>query len=662
MQKSSISFRIGTDAWMSDRRFEDLLNLLDKYQGVTDQVTFFSSSTHSPLSLEDFSYRMTLLKKRMEQTRARGYQTGINILSTIGHHEENLEHSLQGQYTYVTDISGRVSRGSYCPNDRRFREYIRNIYRFAVQANPDYIWIDDDIRLAGHMPVGFTCFCDNCLSIFETETQMKWSRTQLAKVFASGNQKDKLRWREAWLNHNRNTINRLFLLIESEVHSMAPDMILGFMTGDRFYEGYDFDRWARTLSGNNRAKVWWRPGGGYYQDGQTAELAGKSHDIGRQVAMLPPEVSLIQAEIENFPYQRLKKAASITALEAASHIAAGCTGVAFNVLSFYDEPLDEYEPLLQKLKNTRPFLDRLVAELGDKPLDGASVVWDRSSFITVRLQEDWPGSANPVIRPEQYDIGIPACYNYGNATITMLTGNNIYTLNDSAIRKLLSGAVYMDVPALEQLNKLGYGALTGFEVSDTSMRDRIEQFTHHSINMSFAGRKRDNRQSFYREAAYGLRPVQPGAETLAYLVDYSGKKQASATMGLFENTLGGRICVAGYYPWSYMGSQSKSAQIKNIFRWLGRDRLPGYIASFHKANCWIRNTGKGKVAMAVTNSSFDPALELTVMLRSDSDIALLYDMNGEAVKVKASGSDGVYRKFVVPKIAPWEMVLIVSGP
>ena len=46
-------------------------------------------------------------------------------------------------------------------------------------------------------------------------------------------------------------------------------------------------------------------------------LAGKSHDVGRQVSVLPPGVISIQSEIENFPYQLLKKSACATVLEAA---------------------------------------------------------------------------------------------------------------------------------------------------------------------------------------------------------------------------------------------------------------------------------------------------------------------------------------------------------
>ncbi|MGN6437394.1 MAG: hypothetical protein ACTHMM_12720 [Agriterribacter sp.] len=659
--KASISFRVGTAVWMSDQRFEALLDLFDHYKGVTDQVTFFSSVTHAPLPLKDFESRMKILKKRLTQTRSRGYQAGINILTTIGHHEEDLDHSLKGNYTPVTDMEGNISKGAYCPNDQNFQQYIRTIYRLAAQANPDYIWIDDDVRLAGHMPVTYTCFCHHCLSIFETETQLKWSREKLAKAFSTGTQQEKLQWRNAWLDHNRGTITRLFRLIETTVHAVDPNLILGFMTGDRFYEGYAFDNWAATLSGKSRANVWWRPGGGYYHDGQTAELAGKSHDIGRQVSMLPKEVVVIQSEIENFPYQRMKKAASITALEAASHIAAGCTGAAFNVLSFYDEPLDEYKPLLEKLQQTREFFNRLVAVFGRQPLLGASMVWDRNSFATTALSNHtWPGGGSPVIRPEQYELGIPASYDYRQAAIAMLTANNIYTLTDSMIRELLSKAVYLDVPALEQLNKLGYGKLTGFTVSDTALKDRIEAFTPHPINQPFANRQRDNRQSFNRDAAYGIRATQKGAEVLSCLVDYAGEKKSGATMGVFENELGGRIAVSGYYPWHSMGSLSKSSQMKNVFRWLSRDKLPGYVASFHKVNCWMRHTRDGKLAMAITNSSFDVAKELTVMLRVQSAAVTVYNMDGSVTTISASGEEGMYKKFTLPNLEAWQMLLVVA--
>ena len=523
VSKAFISFRIGVPLWSSEKRYAELLDLFDKYKGVTDEITFFTSTTHPPLPLDLFRERAALLKVRMAEARKRGYKAGINILATIGHHNENLDNSLRENYTRMTNIDGEICKGSFCPNDDGMRQYVKNIYQLVTQANPDYIWIDDDIRF-GHMPIGLGCFCDNCLNIFEKESGIRYTRESLKKAFNEGSENEKLKIREAWLQHNRNTISRLFVLIEKTVHSITPALPIGFMTGDRFYEGYDFDNWAKILAGPNHAQVMWRPGGGFYSDITTSDLVGKSHDVGRQVSMLPKEVVSIQSEIENFPYQRLKKAANIVMLEACSHIAAGCTGAAFNVLSFYDEPLDEYEPLMARLHEARPFFDLMVRSLGRSELAGIQTFWNKNSFATGNIDDgNWLHSGNPLASHDLYNIGLPTCYSNKTARVTILGKDNVLALSKEEIKTLLSGAVYMDAEALKQLNRMGFGELTGFEVEGSENVDRIEKFTNDPLNGEFANFQRDNRQSFWKSPAYTLRPVNENAKPLSSLIDYSGK-------------------------------------------------------------------------------------------------------------------------------------------
>jgi hypothetical protein len=655
-----ISFRIGVPQWLSETRFNELLDLFERNSGVTDEITFFTSATHAPLPPAVFSERASILKSRMEQARKHGFKTGINILTTIGHHNENLDNSLSGDYTFMTNIDGQVCHGSYCPNDEKMRGYIRNIYELAARANPDYIWIDDDVRF-GHMPIGYSCFCDNCLQIFSEEYGVLYSRESLKKAMNTGNTADKLKIRKAWLQHNRNTISKLFMLIEGTVHSSDRSIRLGFMTGDRFFEGYDFDKWAQLLSGPDSIEVMWRPGGGYYNDINTNELSGKSHDIGRQVSLLPANVKSIESEIECFPYQRLKKASEIVVLEACSHIASGCTGAAFNVLSMYDEPLDEYEPLVERLKEARPFFDLLVRTLGRSPLKGVNTYWNKNSFISGNIEEgEWLSQGNPVVAHEIYNIGLPACYSNSSAIVTILGKDNLFAMSEDEIRKMLSGGVYMDADALNQLNRMGFSDLTGFEVVKSENVDRIEKFTSHPLNGTFAGRDRDNRQSFWNSPAFTLKKSDEAAQPLSSLIDYSGKEVSPCTSGVFENKAGGRICVAGYYPWTFLENLSKSSQMKSVFRWLSKDSLPGYIQSFHRINLWIRESGSGQLAMTLTNSSFDPAKNLVLMLRTEKAKIRIYDMQCRETLIRSSGNDGSYQKFVIPEIGQWKMMLAVT--
>jgi hypothetical protein len=240
-----------------------------------------------------------------------------------------------------------------------------------------------------------------------------------------------------------------------------------------------------------------------------------------------------------------------------------------------------------------------------------------------------------------------------------LCGDSIIALKEHEIEKILSSGVYMDTQALKRLNEMGYSDLTGFDVDYGIDHDCIEQLVSHPINGNFVGRNRDCRQSFWRIAANTLIKRDEKAEILARLVDYTYQEIASCSMGVYENRLGGRICVAGYYPWDNLQNLSKSSQIKSLMRWLSKDTLPAYVASFHRINMWVRESKKGNLSIALTNSYLDPANELTLMLQTDKEEVSVFDMDCRETKVKVSGIDGAYKQFVLPEIKAWQMVLVL---
>ena len=442
-------------------------------------------------------------------------------------------------------------------------------------------------------------------------------------------------------------------------------MPLGFMTGERFYEGYDFDKWTDTLSGLSRTEVRWRPGGGFYADDYLKGLIGKSHQIGRQVSLLPDKVVSIQSEIENFPYQLLKKAAHTTVLEAASHIAAGCTGAAFNVLSQNDEPLGEYEPLVARLREKRPFFNLVARELGRAKPQGIYTGWNQDTFMANNISEGkwfsgdlakFTGSH----ADEIFEIGLPVCYSLIYASVTVLSGDSVLAMKDEEILKILSSGVYLDAQALNCLNERGYEELTGFRVESFVENDCIEEFVNHRLNGDFTGRRRNCRQSFWKYAAGVLKPQSEKAEILARMVDYADKEIAPCGAGIFENRLGGRVCVAGYYPWTFLQNLSKSTQMKSLMRWLSRDTLPAHISSFHKVNLWVREPEKGRFVIVIINTCLDAAKNVTLSLRTDKKEVSMFDMHCTETKIPSSETNNRYSNFILPVISGWDMRLIVT--
>ncbi|HPO12144.1 MAG TPA: hypothetical protein PLI09_01760 [Candidatus Hydrogenedentes bacterium] len=664
IEKAFISFRIGVPQWLNDERYRGLLAVFEKYKGVTDEVTFFTSETHPPLPLEVIQQRAEILKQRMIGARALGYRSGINLLATMGHHNENLPNSLQELYTRFTDIAGNVCQGCFCPNDEGMRGYIAEVYKAITAAEPDYIWVDDDVRLLGHMPISQGCFCDTCLEIFEKEVGKKYDRAALREAFNQTELQAKLEIRNAWLNHNRKTMIRLLGWIEQTAHAIKPGLPLGFMTGERFYEGFDFDGWAGALSGPNNSEVRWRPGGGNYTDEVPDGTAQKAHQIGRQIFLLPPSVKSIQSEIESFPYQRLRKSAHMTSVEAAAYIASGCTGAAFNVLSMYDDPLDEYDPLVSRLRDVRPFLDRMAHELGRTPVTGIHAGWCKNSYAAINPAADWFTGPRQDLGTGHtdglYTLGLPPAYGAAHGRVTALTNDTALALSDEEVRRMLSAGVYMDADALTRLNSMGYEKFTGFTVERTIERDCIEQFTEDELNAGFSGRRRDCRQSFWYGPAQVFAKTGETCRTLAQTIDYSYQETAPCCLGVFENELGGRICVAGYYPWVQLHGLAKSSQIKSIMRWLSRDTLPAYVSSFHRINLWPRVREDGTMAVALLNASLDAAENLELCLLTTKNKLAVIDMQCREAQVIATHTDGPYKRFILPPVEPWNLRLAVT--
>jgi hypothetical protein len=201
--KASMSIRVGYTNWHAETQFNGLMALFEKYKGFADEITLFTSETHPPLPMAEFERRIKILAARIITIRAKGYRAGINILSTLGHHEENLPHSLSQEYQHLVDCNGNSCKGTICPNDEKSKTYIKKIYELTAKANPDYIWIDDDVRLAGHKPISNSCFCENCLKVFEQEYGVAYSRDDLAGECVDMPPGTATEMRKRWLDHNR---------------------------------------------------------------------------------------------------------------------------------------------------------------------------------------------------------------------------------------------------------------------------------------------------------------------------------------------------------------------------------------------------------------------------------------------------------------------------
>ena len=657
-----MSIRIPTKRWLDESMYAEVLDLLDANKGVVDELALFSGFTHPPLPLDLMKQYALVMKARIIATKASGYACGINVLATMGHHSENLENSLQGVYTRRTDLAGKICPGSFCPNDKIFiDEYVIPLYNAMAKANPDFIWIDDDVR-TGH-GIGHDCFCDHCLDCFARLAGTLYTRASIAEIFNCGTTEAKLAARKLWLQAKRNTINGLLETIEKTVHAVNPAIALGFMTGECYADGYGFDTQADILSGPRKQEVRWRPGGGFYRDTTPGQMVEKAHNLGRQVALLPRHVAAIQSEIENFNYEALGKSVQINTTEVSAYIGSGCTGAALNIMNLYEDVVLEKSKLLKELKAQRPFYDVLVKAQGRLPAQGVFTGWNKDSLAAVNLSGEWfdgPEGLNTHFANQWFEIGIPMAYSPEKAQMVMFPGNTPYAFTREQIMDWFSMGVYLDGPALEALNAMGYSELTGFKVNGYAHVDCIEELGDHPLNGQQHGRMRDSRQSFWKCPCASLEPTAAAAQSLASAVDYGSKVKVPCSMGVFENKLGGRVCVGGYYPWDFVLSHSKSEQCRQVIRWLTKDTMPAYIASLHKANLWVREDAGGRKVLTILSQSMDAAEGLTVKALTDKNTLCVTDKYMHTTFATTAGCDGKYKIFILPALPPWSMFLAVT--
>jgi len=655
----TISLRVQVHLWLNDNRRSELLARLREYRGTIEEVAFFTSITHPPLPYATISHYAERLAAIIPEFKALGLRTGINHLATIGHLDENLDNSLNEPWRKMTDINGVAAKGSYCPLDSRFQAYVRDCYKALAEAAPDFIWLDDDIRMGHHPPAGFPCFCDLCLERFAEETATPWTRDGVRAVLNQEDVAKALPLRIKWLAHNRRIIDDLFALIRAAVDEVNPSMTLGYMPCAMLYEGAGFDEWGKSLAGARGLPVKWRPGGGFYTDNEPLGLLRKAHGMGRIAGAIPSAYTDIQYEHENFPYQKLKKSETVFVVETGAALAAGCTGVALNLMGISPDPFDEYMPYFDRIRDARGFFERLVSLAARSPAEGLWPAVTRDVYAGFNAGRTWngPGGSNPLdCLTELAEIGLPSAYSRGGAKIHLLTGEAVRTFKREELELILSEAAIVDGSALQILQDLGLADMVGFEVTGTRDYDTIERFTDDSLNTPHSGWWRDCRPAFWRVDAFMLRPLSDQARTLAELIDFN-RTVLGPTMGVFENRLGGRVAILGYYPWTSLQNLAKSTQMKNLCRWLSRDSLPAYISSFHKVALWCRRDPQGKLVIPLINASLDAVTGLRLHVREDRPLRLMR-LDGGEEEIKVVGRDGEYTVLELPSLGGWEMVLV----
>ncbi len=657
VEKAYQSIRLWNMTGKNSARFDEMRALLEQYPHAVSEIALFTGDTHAPMPLEILQERVDSLIPLMDKARAKGFRCGINHLSLIGHHQEHDVGSLRDA-AFCVDIHGETHRGSLCLSHPHTLDYVRNSIQMIAKAKPDFLWTDDDLRFFHN---GLCCFCDHCITAFNELNGLAVSREDLRIAFATDTP-DGANIRQLWRQFNAKVLTDLFRVVREAADTVDPDLIVGSMSCEYIFEGWAYADIADVLSHNQKLTTKWRPGGGVYTDERLVGFVEKAHSLGRQAAALPDYVTDIQSEIENFPYQFLSKGTHANMMESLLYVAAGCTGTAFNIVPCYGEPFDTIAPTLKRAHELRPLFDLMASVNGRVRPVGIGTGWTPATNYQKPLStEGWPQSLRHT--EDLGAIGLPLAYEEASTAVYALNGMSVDGLDDEKLLQILAGGVYCDADAVKALTNRGFGQYLGFSVAESFPQDVMEQYEDHPFNAGFVGQRRNCRQSFSPIPAVSFLP-HGGAQVLSSLVDYNYQPKAACTMGIYENTLGGKICVCGYFPWNLLQEQGKSTQLKRIFDWLSDNRLPAFVNSYHRANIWTRRLTDGRTVIVLLNASLDRAEDLEVVVNRECTSAQLHKMsdypqNVNGLALSPIRTQGDVTTFRLPVLNPWEVALMI---
>lgn len=615
-----LSWRIFVQTYETDESFAGLEQFLLANREVVDEVAFFETATHHLyLPLEVFAERAAVLQRRIQALKADGIPSvGINVLCTIGHVNEAWHCLPRLPFQPMVGHDGSVSVSCACPNTPEFRAYIRAKYRMMAEARPDFIWVDDDIRMQHH-GVANACFCPTCLEIFSRTTGKQWERAELAAALDTPQAND---LRQAWVAQNRETLANMLADVESAIHAVNPGIIIGLMTagaGWSSYSGYDLDYWFAALHAEKG-----RPGGGYYSDQQPTEVIGKMIEAGRQVVTMPAAATDLQYELENYPYCRLDKSVSTVVNECALALAVGMNGIAFNALGTLDGPyLAERQPLAEGIARHRPYLEEIVTAGHGLPVRGLWPAWTTGIAVKRRVEPgaswwDFDNRYDLGRCMKLADLGIPLCMERAAADGVILTSRLPDLFTDEELREMLAGGVLLDAGALDVLHERGLGEYTGVRIAKRFDNGVKEYFTADPLNDPAAANDRYVNIEFWGDArgqADVLEPLAPDVRVLSELVNYMGELHGPC-MTAFENALGGRVVVAGFAPWIFLGSTAKRTQMQNIADWLTRGTVPVRVETMAKLVPFARlSADRTRGSLVLLNAGLDAIEQAQLRLR-----------------------------------------------
>jgi len=577
---------------------------------------------HLPLATQ--KRHVALLERARDATARFGIKYSINYSFTLGHSDYGCDiRKAIPDYEPIVGHDGQKSRECPCPLSPGWRRWMQASARIVCRTKPVRFWMEDDYRLTNHGPVAFGCYCPRHIREFAKRIgEPRLTREKLLRaILAPGKPHP---WRKPWLDFCGFVLEESARLVQEAVYEVSPETNVALMVSTPWMhesEGRDYVGLLKAFAGPHPPTP--RICNQGYQEGTPRAFFIQDEALKRVMPDLP-ENTCKCSEIESMPWYLYSKSANWLRAQIAM---ATIYGIPNHTLAIYDyvagAPLEEEPQIGDMLENNKNYFEGLWQGFGRannfrgigilRHWNSARVAHTTKGASPAEWQARDSGWAHALPA-----FGFPiACR--ADEPVTAVTGQALRAF-ENKLDDIFSRGVLMDLTALRTLMDMGRADLAGVSLAGT-IRRRTADFTfgaEHLTDPRFYGGK--NRYIFEYATSdtpiIGLLKPAAGARVISRIMEMSGRQVCPGAI-VFENRLGGRVCV---FPYEFAGTNfdmyvkgttqffytaHRKEQIRAIVRWLARGQVP-LLAD---APGWIlphRADGPGLVGLMVMNINHDP--------------------------------------------------------
>lgn len=618
-----IAQRLHYKNWYSDAEFDKTLAFLTEHKSAVDEITLFTTSAtdgHNDniYTMEKLRRNAPVLKKRIQQFHDAGFENvGINVLITIGHIDERIEEATRLPFQKIVGYKGDESIGCNCPNNEEFLKYTEEKYQIYAGLGADFIWIDDDIKIFWN-GVQFGCFCPECMQKFNEKNGFSYTRESLV---AEMEKPENNTLRGLWVRDVCARITTLLSRIGDAIREVDKDTKLGFMTQRQSwstYNGMDFPAWFEALGAEKG-----RPGEGCYFDDTPEMILKKAFSTAQQAYEYPETVTDVQYELEQFPYDTWQKSVRTAVAELALSVAQGMNGALLNNSNgeiglvgqdrLYNSIAKERFGWEEWLKNSENAKNGGFYPAFSLKYDERRILDDGESFFKTHDEDE----KNDVTRTYGLaNMGVPITMQKENAWGVILSGNISEGYTDEELIEIFKGAVIISGDAVPKLEKRGFGKYIGVKWEGAGTVGLYEEaVSDEPVNSGMDILTRDVHPAFFGGGGDWFSKLSEDVRVVGRMID-SGVEDLGIATSLFENELGGRVCVLGYAPFHMQNSRERVSQLAAICSWITKDKQSARLVTPGKTAFFVREA-KDKVFAAVMNMTLDTEDIVEVAVRGN---------------------------------------------